>query len=30
MTTAAGFMLGAAIFAVGYRMASGHWPWQWP
>ena len=29
MTTAAGFMLGAALFAVGYRMAAGRWPWQW-
>lgn len=29
MTTAAGFMLGALIFAVGYRVASGRWPWQW-
>lgn len=29
MTTAAGFMLGAAIFALGYHTLSGRWPWQW-
>ena len=30
MTTAAGFLFGASLFALGYRMAAGHWPWQWP
>lgn len=29
MITAAGFLVGAALFALAYRAAAGRWPWQW-
>lgn len=30
MTMALGFAAGVLLFALGYRLIDGHWPWQWP
>ena len=29
MTTAAGFFVGAMMFAVLYYFLTERWPWQW-